>query len=62
MSRKKRTEPTDRPYRRVDPTDETVVVAVRLPRRIAAKIARKAEKEGQTRSEYLREILTAGFR
>lgn len=67
MSRRKRTSsPIDRfggkNPSRLDPDDETVIVAVRLPRRIAAKIARKAEKEGQTRSEYLREILTAGFR
>ena len=46
---------------RLDPTDETVVLTVRVPRRVAQAIDREAAEEGETRSAYLRTILTAGF-
>jgi hypothetical protein len=43
---------------RVDPADETIVVAVRLPARTVRALDAYARTRGQTRSSIAREILT----
>ena len=42
---------------RVDPSDETVVVTVRVPARVARALDAYADARGSTRSQVVRELL-----
>jgi hypothetical protein len=65
MSRTKTSSPLDNfggaNPSRLDPTDETVVLTVRVPRRVAREIEMDAAERGMTRSEYVRERLSAPY-
>ena len=46
---------------RIDPTDDTVVLSVRLSRRERDRLDREADANGNTLSQHVRNLLTDGY-